>query len=114
MTKNISSMAADIASAISEGTKKWTKQRKAEERKPAARQYRDSAYGTNVAPNGQGDDAGLMKEGYIIPVAATLCLQSPPVHVLRAQAFAGGCTRSLNGASFTETCCRNSWRITAD
>jgi hypothetical protein len=40
VNKKISSMAADIASAISEGTKKWTKTRKAEERRPAMRMFR--------------------------------------------------------------------------
>ena len=38
--KTSNSMAADIASAISEATKKWTKTRKAEERRPAMRMFR--------------------------------------------------------------------------
>ena len=94
MNKKISSMAADIASAISEGTKKWTKTRKSEERRPAMRHVSRAAYEARTPHRmGRRDDAGADDESLCENEWTKQATgRSPPDHVQCAPGYAEGCT----------------------
>ena len=80
-------MANDIIGLIREGTKKWTKTRKAEERSPASRSYRYSRMtrerGVSVQGSGGGDHGDRIPEGERPRQSASQC---PPNHVRRSSA----------------------------
>ena len=60
-----SSMAADIIGAIREGTKKWTRTRKAEERSPVSRSYRYARMTQERGVSFKDAAAQIMEEAYL-------------------------------------------------
>jgi len=60
-----SSMAADIIGAIREGTKKWTRTRKAEERSPVSRSYRYACMTQERGVSFKEAAAQIMEEAYL-------------------------------------------------
>ena len=64
-------MANDIIGVVREGTKKWTKTRKAEERSPASRSYRDARMTRERGVSFKEAAAEIMEQAYRQGRAAT-------------------------------------------
>ena len=64
-TKQPSSMAADIMGVVREGTKKWTRTVKAEERSPATRSYRFARMARERGVSFKEAAAEIMEEAYM-------------------------------------------------
>src|SRR5262249_1598687 len=65
MTKNKRDMASDIIGLVREGTKKWTRTVKAEERSPSSRAYRESRMTRERGTSMKEAAAQIMEKAYM-------------------------------------------------
>ena len=99
-----SSMAADIIGAIREGTKKWTRTRKAEERSPVSRSYRYARMTQERGVSFKEVAAQIMEEAYLkvsgndtLPANARQIMYAARPHIQKVTG------RELRDDYFTQT-----------
>src|SRR6516225_9290049 len=99
------SMAADIIGVIREGTKKWTKTVKAEERSPASRSFRYSRMTRERGISIKEAAAQVMEEAYLkvsgndtLPANARQIMYAARPHILKVTGL-----DELNDDYFTQT-----------
>ena len=99
-------MADDIIGLIREGTKKWTKTRKAEERSPASRSYRYARMTRERGVSFKEAAAEIMEEAYMkVSGNGAVAGQRPADHVRRAPHIQKVTGKQLDGRIISRRHC---------